>query len=102
MNFTTLWRLMRMPITSPSLYGSMESPGCSSIGGGVFTELGPFFPTGDGQGLRINSKSWNKGKQQLDKRLAVAYATGQVATTTRHGSSDSASGEKGGDGERWY
>ncbi|KAJ0976942.1 hypothetical protein J5N97_012416 [Dioscorea zingiberensis] len=35
-------------------------PGCSSMGGGAFTELGPFFPTGDGQGLRINNKSWNK------------------------------------------
>ncbi|KAF3657282.1 Serine carboxypeptidase-like 41 [Capsicum annuum] len=36
-------------------------PGCSSIGGGAFTELGPFFPRGDGRGLRRNTKSWNKG-----------------------------------------
>ncbi|XP_058781481.1 serine carboxypeptidase-like 42 isoform X1 [Vicia villosa] len=35
-------------------------PGCSSIGGGAFTELGPFYPKGDGRGLRRNSKSWNK------------------------------------------
>ncbi|XP_074590746.1 serine carboxypeptidase-like 42 [Curcuma longa] len=35
-------------------------PGCSSIGGGAFTELGPFFPRGDGRGLQINKKSWNK------------------------------------------
>ncbi|CAA6660343.1 unnamed protein product [Spirodela intermedia] len=35
-------------------------PGCSSIGGGAFTELGPFFPRGDGRGLRINKHSWNK------------------------------------------
>ncbi|KAF7816750.1 Serine carboxypeptidase-like 42 [Senna tora] len=35
-------------------------PGCSSIGGGAFTELGPFFPRGDGRGLRTNSKSWNR------------------------------------------
>uniref|UniRef100_A0A1D1YK86 Carboxypeptidase n=1 Tax=Anthurium amnicola TaxID=1678845 RepID=A0A1D1YK86_9ARAE len=35
-------------------------PGCSSIGGGAFTELGPFFPRGDGRGLQINTKSWNK------------------------------------------
>ncbi|KAL3638894.1 Serine carboxypeptidase-like 42 [Castilleja foliolosa] len=40
-------------------------PGCSSIGGGAFTELGPFFPTGDGRGLRINSKSWNKASNLL-------------------------------------
>ncbi|XP_039124050.1 serine carboxypeptidase-like 42 [Dioscorea cayenensis subsp. rotundata] len=35
-------------------------PGCSSMGGGAFTELGPFFPRGDGRGLRINEESWNK------------------------------------------
>ncbi|KAL0908240.1 hypothetical protein M5K25_022725 [Dendrobium thyrsiflorum] len=35
-------------------------PGCSSIGGGAFSELGPFFPRGDGRGLRINKHSWNK------------------------------------------
>ncbi|KAK6131067.1 hypothetical protein DH2020_035185 [Rehmannia glutinosa] len=40
-------------------------PGCSSIGGGAFTELGPFFPRGDGRGLRINSKSWNKASNLL-------------------------------------
>lgn len=32
------------------------------MGGGAFTELGPFFPRGDGRSLRINSRSWNKGK----------------------------------------
>ncbi|GFP80207.1 serine carboxypeptidase-like 42 [Phtheirospermum japonicum] len=35
-------------------------PGCSSVGGGGFTELGPFSTRGDGRGLIINSKSWNK------------------------------------------
>ncbi|KAL3641159.1 Serine carboxypeptidase-like 42 [Castilleja foliolosa] len=40
-------------------------PGCSSMGGGAFTELGPFFPRGDGRGLRINSKSWNKASNLL-------------------------------------
>ena len=39
----------------------LAGPGCSSVGGGAFTELGPFYPTGDGRGLRINSMSWNKG-----------------------------------------
>ncbi|KAK9271283.1 hypothetical protein L1049_026873 [Liquidambar formosana] len=36
-------------------------PRCSSIGGGAFTELGSFFHSGDGLGLRRNSKSWNEG-----------------------------------------
>lgn len=40
-------------------------PGCSSIGGGAFTELGPFFPRGDGRGLQINKKSWNKASNLL-------------------------------------
>lgn len=40
-------------------------PGCSSMGGGAFTELGPFFPSGDGRGLRRNSKSWNKASNLL-------------------------------------
>ncbi|CAK9145731.1 unnamed protein product [Ilex paraguariensis] len=40
-------------------------PGCSSIGGGAFTELGPFFPRGDGRGLQRNSKSWNKASNLL-------------------------------------
>ncbi|MQM02781.1 hypothetical protein Taro_035552 [Colocasia esculenta] len=40
-------------------------PGCSSVGGGAFTELGPFFPRGDGRGLRINKKSWNKASNIL-------------------------------------
>ncbi|CAE6225948.1 unnamed protein product [Arabidopsis arenosa] len=37
----------------------------SSIGGGAFTELGPFYPTGDGRGLRVNSMSWNKASNLL-------------------------------------
>ncbi|KAM0018403.1 putative carboxypeptidase D [Helianthus debilis subsp. tardiflorus] len=40
-------------------------PGCSSMGGGAFTELGPFFPLGNGRGLRRNSKSWNKASNLL-------------------------------------
>lgn len=40
-------------------------PGCSSIGGGAFTELGPFFPRGDGRGLRRNSMSWNRASNLL-------------------------------------
>jgi hypothetical protein len=44
-----------------SILVDFSGPGCSSIGGGAFTELGPFFPNGDGRGLRKNSMSWNRG-----------------------------------------
>ncbi|KAE8670966.1 Serine carboxypeptidase-like 42 [Hibiscus syriacus] len=44
---------------------SISGPGCSSVGGGAFTELGPFYPQGDGRNLRINSMSWNKASNLL-------------------------------------
>ncbi|XVF39127.1 hypothetical protein PTKIN_Ptkin01aG0010600 [Pterospermum kingtungense] len=40
-------------------------PGCSSVGGGAFTELGPFYPRGDGRSLRRNSMSWNRASNLL-------------------------------------
>ena len=49
-----------LPTYSLSTF-DLSGPGCSSIGGGAFTELGPFYPRGDGRGLRLNKKSWNKG-----------------------------------------
>lgn len=47
---------------SPNAKFTFTGPGCSSIGGGAFTELGPFYPSGDGRGLRRNKMSWNRGK----------------------------------------
>ncbi|CAN8302647.1 unnamed protein product [Cochlearia groenlandica] len=51
--------------TKPLTLWLNGGPGCSSIGGGAFTELGPFYPAGDGLGLRRNSKSWNKASNLL-------------------------------------
>ncbi|KFK24266.1 hypothetical protein AALP_AAs40498U001000 [Arabis alpina] len=53
------------PHSKPLTLWLNGGPGCSSIGGGAFTELGPFYPTGDGRGLRKNSKSWNKASNLL-------------------------------------
>ncbi|KAM7511183.1 hypothetical protein LguiB_010058 [Lonicera macranthoides] len=53
------------PLHKPLTLWLNGGPGCSSIGGGAFTELGPFFPRGDGRGLRRNSKSWNKASNIL-------------------------------------
>lgn len=33
-----------------------RGPGCSSIGGGFMSELGPFFPTQDGRGLQVGAQ----------------------------------------------
>ncbi|KAJ0246206.1 hypothetical protein HA466_0177650 [Hirschfeldia incana] len=53
------------PETKPLTLWLNGGPGCSSVGGGAFTELGPFYPTGDGRGLRINSMSWNRASNLL-------------------------------------
>ncbi|CAE6225999.1 unnamed protein product [Arabidopsis arenosa] len=55
----------KRPDTKPLTLWLNGGPGCSSVGGGAFTELGPFYPTGDGRGLRINSMSWNKASNLL-------------------------------------
>jgi hypothetical protein len=40
---------------------SVTGPGCSSVGDGLLTELGPFRVSSSGN-LTLNKHSWNKGK----------------------------------------
>ncbi|XP_058781478.1 serine carboxypeptidase-like 42 [Vicia villosa] len=54
-----------LPHKKPLTLWLNGGPGCSSIGGGAFSELGPFYPTGDGRGLRNNPESWNKASNLL-------------------------------------
>ncbi|KAL7205911.1 hypothetical protein ACSBR2_018761 [Camellia fascicularis] len=63
-------------------------PGCSSIGGGAFTELGPFYPTGDGRGLRRNSKSWNKASNLLFVESPAGVGWSYSNTTTDYSCGD--------------
>lgn len=46
-------------------------PGCSSVGGGMLSELGPFYPTPDGAHLLKNPYSWNKGRNRIPFRLTA-------------------------------
>ncbi|KAL0553458.1 hypothetical protein IC582_007353 [Cucumis melo] len=55
----------KQPEKNPLTLWLNGGPGCSSIGGGAFTELGPFYPSGDGRGLRKNPMSWNKASNLL-------------------------------------
>ncbi|KAL1198776.1 Serine carboxypeptidase-like 44 [Cardamine amara subsp. amara] len=55
----------KQPHTKPLTLWLNGGPGCSSIRGGAFTELGPFYPNGDGRSLRRNSESWNKASNLL-------------------------------------
>ncbi|XP_042373888.1 serine carboxypeptidase-like 42 isoform X2 [Zingiber officinale] len=63
-------------------------PGCSSIGGGAFTELGPFFPRGDGRGLRINKKSWNKVSNLLFVESPAGVGWSYSNSTSDYNSGD--------------
>ncbi|RZB69222.1 serine carboxypeptidase-like 42 isoform X1 [Glycine soja] len=63
-------------------------PGCSSIGGGAFTELGPFYPKGDGRGLRRNSMSWNKASNLLFVESPAGVGWSYSNTTSDYNSGD--------------
>ncbi|CAM0146383.1 unnamed protein product [Urochloa decumbens] len=68
-------------------------PGCSSVGGGAFTELGPFYPRGDGRGLRINDKSWNKVSNLLfvESPAGVGWSYSNTSSDYKTGDERSAS-----------
>ncbi|XP_057824274.1 serine carboxypeptidase-like 42 [Cryptomeria japonica] len=63
-------------------------PGCSSLGGGAFTELGPFYPLGDGRGLRRNSQSWNKVSNLLFVESPVGVGWSYSNTTSDYNRGD--------------
>ncbi|XP_045816122.1 serine carboxypeptidase-like 42 [Trifolium pratense] len=63
-------------------------PGCSSLGGGAFTELGPFYPTGDGRGVRRNSKSWNRASNLLFVESPAGVGWSYSNTTSDYNTGD--------------
>nr|GLL48274.1 hypothetical protein C5167_038516 [Ipomoea trifida] len=47
------------PSSKPLVLWLNGGPGCSSLGGGAFGELGPFRPAKDGKSLNSNPYAWN-------------------------------------------
>lgn len=66
----------------------LSGPSCSSLGGDAFTELGPFFPSGDGRGLRTNPKSWNKASNLLFVESPAGVGWSYSNTTSDYNSGD--------------
>ncbi|MQL77518.1 hypothetical protein Taro_009939, partial [Colocasia esculenta] len=79
-------------LTIASVLLSSCCPGCSSIGGGAFTELGPFFPRGDGRGLQINTKSWNKASSLLYVESPAGVGWSYSNRTSDYKSGDESTG----------
>ncbi|WZZ09608.1 hypothetical protein YC2023_095529 [Brassica napus] len=70
----------------------LAGPGCSSVGGGAFTELGPFYPTGDGRGLRINPMSWNKASNLLFVESPAGVGWSYSNTSSDYNTGDETTG----------
>ncbi|KAI4307175.1 hypothetical protein L6164_030390 [Bauhinia variegata] len=66
-------------------------PGCSSVGGGAFTELGPFYPRGDGRGLRKNSMSWNRASNLLFVESPAGVGWSYSNTSSDYNAGDASS-----------
>ncbi|XP_002972549.2 serine carboxypeptidase-like 42 isoform X2 [Selaginella moellendorffii] len=64
------------PTSKPLSLWLNGGPGCSSLGGGAFTELGPFYPDSKSDGLVRNSKAWNKASNVLfvDSPIGVGWS----------------------------
>ncbi|GAU40311.1 hypothetical protein TSUD_64760, partial [Trifolium subterraneum] len=62
--FYWFYEAITKPEEKPLVLWLNGGPGCSSVGYGATQEIGPFLVdnNNDGQGLKFNNFSWNKGK----------------------------------------
>jgi len=63
--FYTLVESTSSPESDPLVLWLNGGPGCSSMGGGLMSELGPFYPTPTGEHLIQNDYAWNRVANML-------------------------------------
>lgn len=80
------------PDSKPLTLWLNGGPGCSSMGGGAFTELGPFYPRGDGRALRRNSMSWNRASNLLfvESPVGVGWSYSNTSSDYTRGDASTA------------
>ncbi|KAH7332048.1 hypothetical protein KP509_20G065500 [Ceratopteris richardii] len=76
------------PLLLPLTLWLNGGPGCSSLGGGAFTELGPFHPNNRGDGLISNLYSWNKVSNMLFLESPSGVGFSYASLNDTEGSSD--------------
>lgn len=70
------------PETKPLVLWLNGGPGCSSIGGGLMSELGPFYPDITGTNLLPNPYSWNNVANiiYLESPAGVGYSFSETTS----------------------
>lgn len=76
------------PASAPLTLWLNGGPGCSSVGGGMLSELGPFYPTRDGAHLLPNAHAWNKVSNMLFLESPAGVGFSYSNTTTDYKTGD--------------
>jgi serine carboxypeptidase-like clade 2 len=90
--FYTLVEAATNPETAPLVRFFNGGPGCSSVGGGMFEELGPLIPGANGT-LRVNPYSFNTAANVLFIESPVGVGFSFSKTNSDYTSSDASTAQ---------